>query len=186
MWSTFLRSFRIFFSAFVVICFIVVFSDFKYIIPSKYINFLLWFQFVPSAVKFYDLLTLAAAGLAGVRVLTLITGRSYCSFLCPLGIAHDINSMIGGRIRRKFRRYGFKKPFTILRYIILALVLVVTFFSGIYLLNLLDPYAVFGRSVTMFIKPLVVVMNNFIVWILGKFDNYSLSHITVSGYRLVA
>ncbi len=186
MWSTFLRSFRIFFSAFVVICFIVVFSDFKYIIPSKYINFLLWFQFVPSAVKFYDLFTLAAAGFAGVLVLTLITGRSYCSFLCPLGIAQDINSRIGGRIRRKFRRYGFKKPFTILRYIILALVLVVTFFSGIYLLNLLDPYAVFGRSVTMFIKPLVVVMNNFIVWILGKFDNYSLSHITVSGYRLVA
>ena len=186
MRSTFLRSFRIFLSALIVICFFVVFSDFKYIIPSKYINLLLWFQFVPSVLKFYDLLTLASAGFAGVLILTLISGRTYCSFLCPLGITQDLSSRIGGRIRRKFRRYGYKKPFTILRYLILIITVIVTVFSGIYLLTLLDPYSIFGRSATMFIKPVVIVINNFFTWVLGKFDNYSLSHIKVSSYKLIS
>src|SRR5690606_14066301 len=111
-----------------------------------------------------------------------ITGRTYCSFLCPLGIVQDISSRIGGRVRKKFRRYGFKRPFTILRYTILALTLAVSLFLGMWLLILLDPYSIFGRSVTYFIKPVVIVINNFFAGILGKFDNYSLSHITISGF----
>ena len=174
MRSTFLRSFRIFFAALFFICFFVIFADFKYFIPTKYINLLLWFQFVPSVLKFYELGTIITAGFAGILILTIITGRTYCSFLCPLGIAQDINSRIGGRIRKKFRRYGFKRPFTILRYSILAITVIITVFSGIYLLTLLDPYSIFGRSVTYFFKPVVIVINNFFTWILGKFDNYSL------------
>ncbi len=186
MRSTFLRSFRIFFAAILFICFFVVFADFKYCIPSDFTNLLLWFQFVPSVLKFYDLGTIISAGFAGVLILTLITGRTYCSLLCPLGIAQDINSRIGGRIRRKFRRYGFKKPFTVLRYSVLVLTVIVTVSSGIYLLTLLDPYSIFGRSVTYFFKPVVVVINNLFTWILGKFDNYSLHHVSNTGYKLVS
>ncbi len=186
MRSSFLRSFRIFFSVLVFLCFFVVFSDFKYLIPSKYINILVSLQFVPSVLKFLDLGTLLSAGFVAVLILTLITGRTYCSFLCPLGIVQDISSRIGGRVRKKFRRYGFKRPFTILRYTILALTLAVSLFLGMWLLILLDPYSIFGRSVTYFIKPVVIVINNFFAGILGKFDNYSLSHITISGFKLLA
>jgi len=186
MRSPLLRSFRILFSALVIVCFFVVFADFKYIIPSKYINILLSLQFVPSILKFHDLGTTVTAGFAAILILTLISGRTYCSFLCPLGILQDIFSRTGGRIRKKFRRYGYRKPFTILRYSILIAVVAISLLAGIYLLTLLDPYSLFGRTITYFFKPVVVVINNFFAWILAKFDNYSLIHITVSGFRLMA
>jgi ferredoxin len=186
MRSPFLRSFRVLFSSLVLICFFIVFSDFKNIIPSKYINYLLFLQFVPSALKYFDLRTLATAGFVAVLLLTFLSGKTYCSFLCPLGIGQDLFSRIGGRIRKKFRRYGFKKPHTIMRYSLLAATLIVTVIWGIYLLTLLDPYSIFGRFMTYFGKPGVIVINNFIAGILHKFDLYTLDHITVKGYQLVA
>lgn len=184
MRSHFLRRFRIFFSALVFICFFVVFVDFTHLIPSKYINILTWLQFTPSFLKYLDLGTLASAGFAAVLILTLLTGRTYCSFLCPLGIGQDLNSRIGGRIRKKFRRYGYKKPFTIIRYTLLAATITVAIIWGIYLVTLLDPYSIFGRFMTFFAKPAVLVLNNFAANILGKFDIYTLSHIPVTGFPL--
>jgi ferredoxin len=186
MRSPFLRRFRILFAALVIICFFILFADFRYLIPSKYINILLAFQFIPSILKFYDLGTLITAGFAAILILTLLTGRTYCSFLCPLGIGQDIFSRIGGRIKRKFRRYGFKKPFTIIRYFLLAATVIVSLIWGIYLLTLLDPYSVFGRFMTFFGRPAVIVLNNLFAGILGKFDVYTLSHVKVTGFHLLA
>jgi NAD-dependent dihydropyrimidine dehydrogenase PreA subunit len=186
MRSPFLRRFRILFSAIIFICFFVIFVDFTHLIPSKYINILLYLQFIPSLLKFIDLQTLASAGFAAVIILTLLTGKTYCSFLCPLGIGQDLNSRIGGRIRKKFRRYGYKRPFTIIRYTLLAATLTVAIIWGIYLVILLDPYSIFGRFMTFFAKPVVVLINNFLSGILGKFDIYTLSHIPVKGYTLLA
>jgi ferredoxin len=186
MKSPFLRRFRILFSAIIFICFFVIFVDFTHLIPSKYINILLYLQFIPSLLKFIDLRTLASAGFAAVIILTFLTGRTFCSFLCPLGTGQDLNSRIGGRIRKKFRRYGYKKPFTIIRYTLLAATLTVAIIWGIYLVTLLDPYSIFGRFMTYFAKPVVILMNNFLSGILGKFDIYTLSHIPVKGYPLLA
>jgi polyferredoxin len=185
MRSPFLRKFRILFSALVLICFFLIFIDFKNLIPAKYINALLYLQFIPSFLKFYDLGTLAAAGFFAVLILTFLTGRTYCSFLCPLGIGQDIFSRIGGRIKKKFRRFGFKKPFTIIRYSILATTLIVTIVWGVYLLTLLDPYSIFGRFMTYFGKPAIIIVNNFLAGILHKFDVYTLDHITIKGFPLL-
>ena len=180
-----LRRIRIVFSTLVFIFFFLVFVDFKSLIPANYINPLLFLQFIPSVLKFYDLKTLVAGGFLVVLLLTLISGRTYCSFLCPLGIGQDLFSRIGGRIRRKFRRYGFKKPFTILRYSLLAITLIVTLVWGIYMITLLDPYSIFGRFMTCFAKPVVIVINNFLAGILGKFDIYTLSNVPVKGFPLI-
>ena len=94
-------------------------------------------------------------------------------------------SRIGGRIKKKFRRYGFKKPFTIIRYSLLAVTLIVTMVWGIYMITILDPYSIFGRFMTYFGKPVVIVINNFLAGILGKFDIYTLSNIPVKGYPLI-
>ncbi len=186
MRSHLLRSFRIAFSSIVLIFFIIVFVDFRHIIPSDYINKLLFLQFVPSVLKFHDLGSIAAGGFIVILIITLITGRTYCSFLCPLGIGQDLFSRIGGRLRRKFRRYGFKKPHTIMRYSLLAITLIVTLIWGIYMITILDPYSIFGRFTTYFAKPVVILINNFLAGILGKFDIYTLNHITVSGFALLA
>jgi len=185
MRSPILRSFRILFSALVFICFFIVFVDFKNLIPAKYVNILLSLQFIPSALKFFNLRTLLSAGFVAVLILTVLTGRTYCSFLCPLGIGQDLFSRIGGRIKKKFRRYGFRKPFTVIRYSLLAITLIVTILWGVYMLTLLDPYSIFGRFMTYFAKPAVIVINNFIGGILHKFDIYTLDHITVKGYELL-
>ncbi|MBE3086094.1 MAG: 4Fe-4S binding protein, partial [Bacteroidetes bacterium] len=180
-----LRRTRIVFSTLIFICFFLVFVDLKHIIPAEYINILLFLQFIPSVIKFYNLETLAAAGFLVVLVLTLLSGRTYCSFLCPLGIGQDLFSRIGGRFKRKFRRYGFKKPFTILRYSLLAITLIVTLIWGIYMITLLDPYSIFGRFMTYFARPAVIVINNFLAGILGKFDIYTLSNVPVKGFSLI-
>lgn len=186
MRSPLLRRTRIVFSAIIFICFFLVFIDFRSLIPTNYINLVLFLQFIPSVLKFYDLETLAAGGFLIVLLLTLLTGRTYCSFLCPLGIGQDLVSRIGGRFKKKFRRYGFKKPITILRYSLLAITLIVTMIWGIYMLTLLDPYSIFGRFMTFFARPAVLVINNFMAGILGKFDIYTLSNVPVKGYNLIA
>ena len=185
MRSPLLRKFRILFASVVFIGFFIVFADFKSIIPVKYLNILLYLQFVPSALKYFDLRSMVSIGFIAVILLTLLSGRTYCSFLCPLGIGQDLFSRIGGRIRRKFRRYGFKKPHTIIRYILLAATLIVTMIWGLYLITLLDPYSIFGRFMTYFGKPAVIVINNFIAGILHKFDIYTLDHITIKGFKLL-
>jgi polyferredoxin len=185
MSSSLLRRIRIVFSTLIFIYFFLVFVDFKSLIPSEYINALMFLQFIPSILKFYDLRTLAAGGFLIILLLTLLSGRTYCSFLCPLGIGQDLNSRIGGRIKKKFRRYGFKKPFTVLRYVILAATLVVTMIWGIYMITLLDPYSIFGRFMTYFAKPVIIIVNNFLAGILGKFDIYTLSNVPVKGFPLI-
>jgi polyferredoxin len=185
MRSPLLRRTRILFSSLILISFFLIFVDFKNIIPAEYINILLFLQFIPSFIKFYNLETLAATGFLIVLVLTLLSGRTYCSFLCPLGIGQDLFSRIGGRFRRKFRRYGFKKPFTVLRYSLLAITLIVTMLWGIYMITLLDPFSIFGRFMTYFARPGVIVINNFLSGILGKFDIYTLSNVPVKGFSLI-
>lgn len=185
MRSPFLRKFRILFSSIVLICFILIFIDFKSLVPASYIDAVLYLQFIPSILNFFDLGSVAAAGFIFVLILTLISGRTYCSFLCPLGIGQDLFSRIGGRVKKKFRRFGFRKSHTIIRYLLLAITIIVTLIWGIYLLTLLDPYSIFGRFMTHFAKPGVIAINNFVSWILHKFDVYTLDHITITGFQLL-
>jgi NAD-dependent dihydropyrimidine dehydrogenase PreA subunit len=185
MRSPFLRRFRIIFASLVFVSIFVLFIDFRHLIPSNIFNPVLSLQFVPSVIKFIALGTLISAGFIAVIILTFLTGRTYCSFLCPLGIGQDIFSRMGGKLRKKFRRYGFKRPFTITRYILLAGTLIVTLVWGMYMVTLLDPYSIFGRFMTFFAKPVVLLINNFLAGILHKFDNYALSDIPLQGFNVL-
>ena len=179
-----LRIFRIIFSVIVFILFFLIFVNFQFL-PKELTNKVLSTQFVPSILKSLSVGKIVASSFIFIIILTILTGRTYCSFLCPLGISQDINSWLGARIRKKFKRYGYKKPHNLLRYTILVVVLGVTILSGNHLLVLLDPYSIFGRIMTFFIKPVAIVLNNFAASIMDKFNIYSLSHITIEGYPLV-
>jgi ferredoxin len=185
MRSPFLRKFRILFSAIVFVCFFLIFVDFKNLIPASYIDAILYLQFIPSILNYIDLRSIASAGFIAVLILTLLSGRTYCSFLCPLGIGEDLFSRIGGRIKRKFRRFGFRKPHTLIRYSLLFLTVILAAVWGVFFLSILDPYSIFGRFMTHFAKPAVIVINNFISGILHKFDVYTLDHITITGFKLL-
>jgi polyferredoxin len=176
MTTPLLRKIRIGFSVVFLLLVTVVFIDIRQLVPGNIINTILFFQFIPSANKFISAGFAAATGFIVILIITFLTGRLYCSFLCPLGILQDIFSRAGGRVKRRFRKYGFRMPYTILRYAILALTLVITMIWGIYFLTLTDPYSIFGRFMTYFLRPAVLLLNNLLSGIFGKFDIYTFVH----------
>jgi ferredoxin len=182
MTSSALSKIRIIFSLIVLVLFISVFLDFRNLIPNRYINGIVFIQFIPSCYKFINVGTIAAAGFIVVLLLTLFSSRIYCSFLCPLGILQDVFSRIGGKVKKRFRRFGFKKPHTILRYGLLIITLLATLLWGIYFLTLLDPYSIFGRLITYFVKPIVLIINNLLSGILGNFDIYTFVNIPLTKF----
>jgi ferredoxin len=185
MTSSLLSKIRVIFSIIVLILLISIFVDFKHLIPGKYVSIITFLQFIPSGLKFFYVGFIAAAGFIVVLLLTILSGRTYCSFLCPLGVLQDVFSRTGGRIKKRFRRFGFKKPHTVIRYGLLVITLIVTLLWGTYFLTLLDPYSIFGRFMTYFLKPIVLILNNFLSGILGKFDIYTLVNTPVTKFPLL-
>ncbi|MBM3419940.1 MAG: 4Fe-4S binding protein, partial [Bacteroidetes bacterium] len=186
MRSGLLKRIRIFFAVVFIMATAFVFIDFRDILPDSYTGTILYLQFVPSLIKYITLPSVAAAGFAVILILTLLTGRTYCSAICPLGIIQDAGSRLGGLIRRRFRRFGYGKPYTIIRYGILVITILVTITGGIYMVSLLDPYSIFGRFTTYFLKPVVLLLNNAIAGILNRGDIYSLYRIDIKGVTIAA
>ncbi|HVN59371.1 MAG TPA: 4Fe-4S dicluster domain-containing protein [Bacteroidales bacterium] len=175
MRSHLLSKIRAWLSVLVILVTAALFLDISHLIPEKVTGGILFLQFIPSANKVVGA-GAAAAGFIIVTALTILSGRLYCSFLCPLGIVQDIFSRVGGMFRKKFRKYGFRRAHTILRYSILALTLIVSLTWGIALLMVLDPYSIFGRMMTYFGKPIVMLLNNLLAGVFGKFHIYTFVH----------
>jgi ferredoxin-type protein NapF len=185
MRSALLRKIRIVVSLAVLLAASLVFIDIRHLLPENWISSILFLQFVPSTVKIIGTGTLAA-GAVIILVLTVLTGRTYCSFLCPLGIFQDILNRIGGLFRKRFRRFRFLKPLSVLRYTILAVTLIFTLTWGITLVNILDPYSIFGRIMTYFTKPVIMLSNNLLASIFGKFDIYTFVNAPLNGFAFSA
>ena len=141
---------------------------------------LLFFQFTPSLVNFF----LAVGGgislgFLCIIVLTLVCGRVYCACLCPTGILQDgVRSLTERFLKGKQRITSkYQKPFSILRCIILGGTMFFSIAGSLVVLNLLDPYSLFGRMITHLLRPVVLFFNNVIVSILESFDIYTLSHL---------
>ena len=184
MRSSALRHIRTVFSVLVLLIFVYLFIDYRGTLEEKAFGPILYLQFAPSLLKFFIAGVAASTGFIVIIILTLITGRTYCSFLCPLGILQDVFSRIGGMIKRRFRRYGYKKPYTWLRYFILVLTAGILILGGVYVLTILDPYSIFGRFMTYFAQPVVLLINNLLATLLGKFDIYALYRIDIVAFEL--
>jgi ferredoxin len=153
----------------------LVFIDYRNILPEKLISSIVYLQFVPSLLKFINLVSITILGFIVVTILTLLFGRVYCSTICPLGILQDVISRIARKFKKKKKRYyAFSKPHNILRYSLLALSIIVFLLGSVFVISLLDPYSNFGRIMTYFGKPVVVLANNGISAVLEKFDIFSL------------
>ncbi len=181
----FLKKFRLLFASIFFLLLSLSFLDFRNIIPEQWFNVILFLQFTPSLLKFMDSPALIATGFIIVIALTVFTGRSYCSFLCPLGIYQDVMSRLGGWYKRKYRRFSLSTPYTILRYMILAATLIFMLSGTVFLVSLLDPYSVFGRFMTYFFEPVIVVVNNIIAKIFAQFNIYSVYRVDIVKIPLV-
>jgi len=157
-----------------IVLFILItfyFLDFAHILPSGF-RVLAEVQFFPA------LLSGSLVVLLALLLLTLIFGRVYCSVLCPLGIFQDLVSWFSKRYNRK-KKYNFSKGKPILRYSILAAVIIAFIAGGTFLLSLLDPYGAFGRMVTHVFRPVYMAGNNLLAVLFNHFDNYDFYHVDI-------
>jgi polyferredoxin len=135
-------------------------------------NFLLPFQLIPALVQTVTQPeALFIAGLIFIVVITLLFGRVYCSFLCPLGALQDL--LIAGS--QRFRRqpgHSFSRPLNGLRYSLLALTVLTALIGSLSLVSLLDPTSLAGRIFTHFLQPLLVGTYNLGIFVLKPLDIY--------------
>lgn len=149
-----LRYLRIFLAWFFMLAVLLLLLDVRSHWMTATGRFALKWQFVPAALRLITPLTLFSGAAIILLILTLLLGRVYCSTICPLGILQDVIRYF----KRKLgfvRRERYKKPLNYIRYSILTIVVLSFLFSGIWLLNILDPYAGFGRIVNNLVYPLL-------------------------------
>jgi ferredoxin len=129
-------------------------------------------QFVPALLRTLtrpDVVFLA--GLAFILLITMLFGRVYCSFLCPLGTLQDL--LMAGSKRLGLRPApSYAKPLNVLRYGLLALTAATALFGSLSLVILLDPYSLTGRMLTHFLQPLAAHAYNLFILVLKPFDLY--------------
>lgn len=168
----FLKKLRVGLAIFFLILLFFLFVDFRKSFSEEFYQWAVSLQFVPSLLKTITIQGTAIVGLAVVLLLTVFFGRVYCSVLCPLGVLQDAISWISGKTRKK-SKYKFHKAWTILRYSLLAAVLIPLLFGSITLVTLLDPYSLFGRITTILFKPFVVLINNVFAAGFARADIYN-------------
>jgi ferredoxin-type protein NapH len=77
-------------------------------------------------------------------LITIILGRVFCSWLCPVGFILELNQ----KVNRFFKKMGLHKTIRItdIRYIILFIALVLSFFLAFPLISIFDPSHMLGRE----------------------------------------
>ena len=138
-----------------------IFLDPYHIVPVPVINTLTGIQAGPSLLKIASGVYSGLIVLAGIIAVTFLWGRMYCSTLCPLGTFQDIVNRIPQWInRRNKRRFRFQKPFTAVQYSIAGLSVLGVLIGSMFLVNLLEPYSNYGRSINAIGNPLIIAVNN--------------------------
>ena len=160
---------------------LLFFIDFTGKLPL-FLHNLVSIQLIPA------LLSLNVVVVILLVILSLLFGRIYCSTICPLGVFQDIASWKSRLFRKKSKKYRFEysKPNNIIRYSILAITIIVFIFGSSFLVLLLDPYSIFGRTISQLIRPLFIWGNNGLTGILSKMGNYSLYQVEQVSFVPVA
>ncbi len=149
----------------------LVFLDFRDLLTDRNIRWILYLQFVPSLLRFLTIFSLAATGFVIVLLLTLLFGRVYCSAICPLGIFQDIVIRVSRLFKsKKKNRFKYSSPWTVIRNLILGVTLLISLFFTVFLLNLLDPYSIYGKMATGLFRPVGIVVNNLIAGLLESMN----------------
>jgi ferredoxin len=139
---------------------------------------ILFFQFVPSLVTLFHFATAASLGFFLVLIFTLLFGRVYCSFLCPLGTFQDLVTGARTRLRRK-KKFRFMKPQPWVQYSLLAVTLIPLLFGSMFFLDLLDPYSSAGKIFSGLFRPVWYGAINLLAWVLKLFNNYSVYPVEI-------
>ena len=183
-----IKRLRVIISLIFVVAFAVFFLDFTSNIPREVVEGFAYTQFIPSLLKFLTVPVLMATGFIVMLLLTFLFGRIYCSTVCPLGILQDVVSYISRKLKKKKRKRWFKyhKGIHWLRYSLLGIAAVTLIFGLVTVVTILDPYSIFGRIFSDFLRPVVVVVNNGLAYVLQSMEYYGLYHVDLTPMRIGA
>ncbi|MCQ2237017.1 MAG: 4Fe-4S dicluster domain-containing protein [Bacteroidales bacterium] len=132
-------------TAVVVLCLVTaMFLDYTGTLHT-YFSWLAKIQFLPAV------LAINVGVILGLVALTAVMGRIYCSVICPLGIFQDVL----GRVFKGFDkskkqhkyRYSYSPAKNILRYIMLAVMIIAIIAGFSVVVMLLSPYSMYGKIV---------------------------------------
>lgn len=138
------------------------------------LSFLAKLQLIPNILSFNLLKCFNLFILFLWLILTCSVGRIYCSIVCPLGIMQDIFSHWGAKFRGQ-PKFTFRYPYSKWRYAFLLLYIIAFILNLGFIINLLSPYALFGRLATNLVNPTAVWLNNMIASWSATNGNSSLS-----------
>jgi ferredoxin len=167
-----LRTVRVVTSVLLFVPVLFMFIDLTGILPPWAVNALTAPELVPSIVKVVSGVGASAIGLFFVLIMTAFFGRVYCSSVCPLGTLQDVFSRLN-RGRNPRRRFRFRRQNYLLHYGLLALTAALALGGSLLLLDLLEPFSNFGRTVVTLLRPLAIAVNNGLASLAGAFHVYS-------------
>ncbi len=180
-----LKKIRVYVALLFFLITLIVFLDIIHLIPAKITPYLLYFQFVPSAVKYFNQFSLLATGFIVVLIVTILFGRIYCSSVCPLGTLQDIISRIAIFLNKN-KYFTMLNDFKLLKYSILTVTLVSLFSGSLILLNLLDPFSLSGKIFSNIFRLLLIPVNNIAALTLEQFNIYKIYPIEVKALSWLA
>ena len=137
----------------------------------RWMGWMVKIQFLPA------LLALNLGVILALVVMTLAFGRVYCSIICPLGVMQDGFGWIGKKVKKN--RYSYSVAKTVLRYAVLAL-MVLAIIGGIgSLVALLAPYSAYGRIAQSLLAPLWQWGNNMLASWAEAHDSYAFYSVDI-------
>lgn len=159
-----LRKIRIALAVIFIIGITLLFLDFTGTVHT-WLGWMAKIQFLPA------LLALNVGVIVALVALTLVFGRIYCSVICPLGVMQDGFAALGRRARKN--RYSYSKALNVLRYTMLAL-LIIAFIAGLgWVVALFAPYSAYGRIVQNLLGPVWAGANNLLASAAESADSYA-------------
>lgn len=164
-----LKHLRVVLQVFSIICLTLLFLDFTGTL-QPWFGWLAKIQLLPAALTHPAPFILLFLFLA-----TLVFGRLYCSLVCPMGIVQDFFNWLGMKRSRNHFHYSSENRW--LRFIVLA-VFIVLFVVGLSsYAALIDPYSIYGRISNNFLAPLYRYINNLAA-------DYAVSHDSIAFYHV--
>lgn len=139
----------------------------------------LWLGWMAKAQLIPAILSLNIVIIVILILLTFISGRVYCSAVCPLGVMQDIVSNLSGRRKGKRARFSFRKENKWLRYttaVIFALLIIAGF---TWIAALIEPYSAYGRIANSLIAPVYQWINNLLAYFAERADSYAFYSVDV-------
>lgn len=185
MYLSKLKKIRVYVTLVFLFITIIFFLDVTNLLPASFSSYVLYFQFIPSAIKFFNHFSLLATGFIVVLIVTLLFGRINCSSVCPLGTLQDIISKTSKYINKK-KYFRLLNKYNSLKFSILVITAISLFTGSSILLNFLDPFSLTGKIFSNLFKFGVIPINNLVAIALEQFDIYRIYPIEIKAVSWLA